>query len=63
MAEYVRLLNEHPAYADFRKLRENMLVNNFPLDPISLIKTLLADIVPAVVIADILLLLYLTNAI
>ena len=38
--EYVRLLNEHPAYADFRKLRENMLVNNFPLDPIALIKTL-----------------------
>ena len=40
VAEYVRLLNEHPAYADFRKLRENMLVNNFPLDPIALIKTL-----------------------
>ena len=40
VAEYVRLLNEHPAYADFRKAREQMLVNNFPLDPIALIKTL-----------------------
>ena len=38
--EYIRLLNEHPAYADFRSLREKMLVNNRPLDPISLIKTL-----------------------
>ena len=40
VAEYVRLLNEHPAYADFRKAREQMLVNNRPLDPIALIKTL-----------------------
>jgi Bax protein len=40
VAEYVRLLNEHPAYADFRKLRESMLVNNYTLDPIALIKTL-----------------------
>ena len=40
VAEYVRLLNEHPAYADFRKAREQMLVNNFPFDPIALIKTL-----------------------
>ena len=40
VAEYVRLLNEHPAYADFRKASEQMLVNNFPLDPIALIKTL-----------------------
>ena len=38
--EYIRLLNEHPAYADFRELRETMLVNNRPLDPIALIKTL-----------------------
>jgi len=32
--EYVRLLNEHPAYEDFRKLREKTQ------DPIQLIKTL-----------------------
>ena len=32
--EYVRLLNEHPAYKDFRELRENTH------DPIKLIKTL-----------------------
>ena len=38
--EYVRLLNEHSAYKDFRKLRESMLVNNYTLDPIALIKTL-----------------------
>ena len=38
--EYIRLLNEHPAYADFRKLRESMLVNNTTLDHIYLIKTL-----------------------
>ena len=38
--EYIRLLNEHPAYADFRELRETMLVNNRQLDPIALIKTL-----------------------
>ena len=38
--EYIRLLNEHPAYEDFRTLRETMLVNNRPLDPIALIKTL-----------------------
>ena len=38
--EYIRLLNEHPAYADFRSLREKMLVDNRPLDPIALIKTL-----------------------
>ena len=38
--EYVRLLNEHPAYKEFRQLRETMLVNNRPLDPIVLIKTL-----------------------
>ena len=38
--EYVRLLNEHPAYKEFRQLRETMLVNNRPLDPIALIKTL-----------------------
>ena len=38
--ENVRLLNEHPAYKEFRQLRETMLVNNRPLDPIALIKTL-----------------------
>ena len=34
MIEYVRLLNEHNAYEDFRKLRESTQ------DPIKLIKTL-----------------------
>ena len=38
--EYVRLLNEHPAYEEFRKSRTVMLTNNSPLDPIVLIKTL-----------------------
>jgi uncharacterized FlgJ-related protein len=38
--EYIRLLNEHPAYAEFRKARQVMLKNNVPLDPIILIKTL-----------------------
>ena len=40
VVEYVRLLNEHPAYAEFRKSRTVMLANNSPLDPIVLIKTL-----------------------
>ena len=39
VAEYVRLLNEH-SVCDFRKLRESMLVNNYTLDFIALIKTL-----------------------
>ena len=38
--EYIRLLNEHPAYEEFRKARQVMLKNNVPLDPIILIKTL-----------------------
>ncbi len=38
--EYVRLLNEHPAYEDFRKLRKVMLDKNQSLDAIRLIKTL-----------------------
>ena len=38
--EYIRLLNEHPAYAEFREARQVMLKNNAPLDPIVLIKTL-----------------------
>ena len=38
--EYIRLLNEHPAYAEFREARQVMLKNNVPLDPIVLIKTL-----------------------
>ena len=38
--EYVRLLNEHPAYEEFRILRTKMLVDNDPLDPVKLIKKL-----------------------
>lgn len=38
--EYVRLLNEHRAYKEFRTLRTQMLVDNQPLDPIRLIKKL-----------------------
>ena len=40
--EYIRLLNEHPAYEDFRKLRTQMLATNQPLDSKKLIKTLKA---------------------
>ena len=38
--EYVRLLNNHNAYEDFRVLRQKMLDKNLQLDSIQLIKTL-----------------------
>ena len=38
--EYIRLLNEHPAYEDFRTMRAKMLATNKPLDSKKLIKTL-----------------------
>ena len=40
--EYVRLLNEHPAYEDFRKMRAAMWAKNQKLDSKKLIKTLKA---------------------
>jgi uncharacterized FlgJ-related protein len=40
--EYIRLLNEHPAYEDFRKMRAQMLATNQKLDSKKLIKTLKA---------------------
>ena len=40
--EYVRLLNEHPAYEDFRTMRTKMLAKNQKLDSKKLIKTLKA---------------------
>ena len=40
--EYIRLLNEHPAYEDFRALRAQMQATNQPLDSKKLIKTLKA---------------------
>ena len=40
--EYIRLLNEHPAYEDFRTMRTKMLATNKPLDSKKLIKTLKA---------------------
>ena len=38
--EYIRLLNEHPAYKKFRVKRQLMLDKNKPLDSFVLIKTL-----------------------
>ena len=38
--EYIRLLNEHPAYKEFRVKRQHMLDKNKPLDSFVLIKTL-----------------------
>lgn len=38
--EYVRLLNEHNAYKEFRVMRQRMLDNNQQLDAMKLIKTL-----------------------
>lgn len=38
--EYVRILNNHPAYEDFRSLRTKQLVMNNNMDAIALIKTL-----------------------
>ena len=40
--EYIRLLNEHPAYEDFRTMRTQMQATNQPLDSVKLIKTLKA---------------------
>ena len=40
--EYIRLLNEHPAYEDFRTMSAKMLATNKPLDSKKLIKTLKA---------------------
>ncbi len=40
--EYIRLLNEHPAYEEFRTLRAQMQATNQPLDSVKLIKTLKA---------------------
>ena len=40
--EYIRLLNEHPAYEDFRTMRAQMQATNQPLDSVKLIKTLKA---------------------
>lgn len=38
--EYIRILNTHPAYEEYRKMRDNMLAHNLPLDAKKLIKTL-----------------------
>ena len=38
--EYIRLLNEHPAYEDFRKAREVFFNNNTDPDPLVLIKNI-----------------------
>ena len=38
--EYIRILNNHPAYEEFRTARQVMLDNNKQLDSIVLIKTL-----------------------
>ena len=38
--EYVRLLNEHPAYEDFRKARTNFHVKNLEPDPLILIQNI-----------------------
>lgn len=40
--EYIRLLNEHPAYEDFRNMRATMWAKNQELDSTKLIKTLKA---------------------
>ena len=40
--EYIRLLNEHPAYEDFRNMRATMWAKNQKLDSLKLIKTLKA---------------------
>tara|TARA_B100001057_G_scaffold148624_1_gene148559 strand:- start:1286 stop:1969 length:684 start_codon:yes stop_codon:yes gene_type:complete len=40
--EYIRLLNEHPAYEDFRTMRAKMWAKNEKLDSTKLIKTLKA---------------------
>ena len=38
--EYIRLLNEHPAYKDFREAREVFFVQNTDPDPLVLIKNI-----------------------
>ena len=38
--EYIRLLNEHPAYEDFRKAREQFHVRNLDPDPLVLIQNI-----------------------
>ena len=38
--EYIRLLNEHPAYEDFRKAREKFHVRNLDPDPLVLIQNI-----------------------
>ena len=38
--EYIRLLNEHPAYEEFRKARQVFFVNNKNPDPLILIKNI-----------------------
>ena len=38
--EYIRLLNEHPAYEDFRKARTNFHVKNLEPDPLILIQNI-----------------------
>ena len=38
--EYIRLLNEHPAYEDFRKARTNFHVKNLEPDPLVLIQNI-----------------------
>ena len=38
--EYIRLMNEHPAYEKFRKLRLKQLAEDGKMDPIELVKTL-----------------------
>ena len=38
--EYIRILNEHPAYEEFRELRKDQLKFSNTMDPIKLVKTL-----------------------
>ena len=38
--EYIRILNEHPAYKEFRETRQSMIDKNQQLDSIVLIRTL-----------------------
>lgn len=38
--EYIRLLNEHPAYEDFRAVRKQYFIRNVDPDPLQLIKNI-----------------------
>ena len=38
--EYIRLLNEHPAYESFREARGNFFAKNIDPDPLVLIKNI-----------------------